>query len=200
MPYNNGMTIQAIIFDLDGTLTVPILDFDAIRAEIGIESHPILEAMEQMSHADHQRATNILEHHERQSAEASTLNPGVKETLEQLRQQHIGIGLLTRNSRVTVERICQLHHLHFDAIVTRHDAPAKPDPAGVLMACGQLRVDPPDTLMVGDYLFDLQSGRAAGSRSVLITTQKHWQNFCHQADYVIDHLDELLDIVAELNA
>ena len=150
--------------------------------------------------AEHQRATDILEHHERQAAEASTLNPGVKDTLACLRQRHIGIGLLTRNSRVTVERICRLHHLHFDAVVTRHDAPAKPDPAGVLLACQQLNVAPSDTLMVGDYLFDLQSGRAAGSGAVLITTQDRWQDFCHQADHVIDHLEELLDIIAELNA
>ena len=26
---------RAVIFDLDGTLTEPVLDFDAIRAEIG---------------------------------------------------------------------------------------------------------------------------------------------------------------------
>ena len=38
--------MKAFIFDLDGTLTVPELDFAAIRAEMGIAEGPILEELE----------------------------------------------------------------------------------------------------------------------------------------------------------
>jgi len=37
--------IEAIIFDMDGTLTVPVLDFDRIRSEIGLPAGPILESL-----------------------------------------------------------------------------------------------------------------------------------------------------------
>ena len=44
------MPIRAVIFDLDGTITEPYLDFDAIREEIGLGKNggPVLEAMEKM--------------------------------------------------------------------------------------------------------------------------------------------------------
>ena len=39
------MPIRAVIFDLDGTITQPYLDFDGIREEMGLEKNggPILE-------------------------------------------------------------------------------------------------------------------------------------------------------------
>ena len=41
--------MRAVIFDMDGTLTKPCLDFDAIRAEMGLSGEPILEAMARMT-------------------------------------------------------------------------------------------------------------------------------------------------------
>ena len=41
-------TPRAVIFDLDGTLTEPVLDFDAMRAEIGLTGGTILEQLEQL--------------------------------------------------------------------------------------------------------------------------------------------------------
>ena len=42
------MPIRAVIFDLDGTITQPFFDFDAIREEMGLnkDSGPVLEQME----------------------------------------------------------------------------------------------------------------------------------------------------------
>ena len=42
------MAIEAVIFDLDGTLTQPFLDFDKMRTEMGLprDAGPILEALE----------------------------------------------------------------------------------------------------------------------------------------------------------
>jgi phosphoglycolate phosphatase-like HAD superfamily hydrolase len=41
--------IAAVIFDLDGTITRPYLDFNQIRAEIGNVRGPLLEAMDKMT-------------------------------------------------------------------------------------------------------------------------------------------------------
>ena len=45
------MSFKAVIFDLDGTITQPYFDFDAIRQEIGLarDSGPLLESMEKMT-------------------------------------------------------------------------------------------------------------------------------------------------------
>jgi len=39
---------RAILFDMDGTLTEPLLDFPRIKAEMGIGQRPILEALAEM--------------------------------------------------------------------------------------------------------------------------------------------------------
>ena len=51
-----------MIFDLDGTLTEPVLDFDAIRAEIGLpEGVPILEHLDVLDGAGRARAEAVTE-------------------------------------------------------------------------------------------------------------------------------------------
>ncbi|MBV8780079.1 MAG: HAD family hydrolase, partial [Phycisphaerae bacterium] len=42
------MPPRALLFDMDGTLTEPLLDFAAIKSEMGITHHSILEALEAM--------------------------------------------------------------------------------------------------------------------------------------------------------
>ena len=56
------MSIKAVIFDLDGTITKPYFDFDAIREEMGLDknSGPVLEAMEKMTPSERLNARKIL--------------------------------------------------------------------------------------------------------------------------------------------
>ena len=57
---------RAVIFDLDGTLADPLLDFDAIRAEIGLAPGlPILEQLADATPAARARAEEIMRRHER---------------------------------------------------------------------------------------------------------------------------------------
>jgi len=42
---------RAVLFDMDGTLTRPMLDFPRIKAEMGIGTRPILEALAEMDEA-----------------------------------------------------------------------------------------------------------------------------------------------------
>lgn len=189
------MKIAAVIFDLDGTLTQPYLDFDQIRSEIGDIDGPILEAMEQMPPPQQRKALEILHRHEQEAAENSRLNPGANEIHNWLHSRNIPIGLVTRNQRSSVEYVCKAHNLDFDSIVTREDGPAKPDAFPVLRACELMGVLPKETLVVGDYLFDLISARRAGAHPVLLSTNKNHTDFSHEADYVISSLNELPDII-----
>jgi HAD superfamily hydrolase (TIGR01509 family) len=189
--------IRAVVFDLDGTLTEPFFDFDAIREEIGMrrDGGPILEAMESMSPAQRARANKILAQHEARAVAESRLNPGARRTLDALRAAAICIGVLTRNTRVNAWAVARKHELSFDAIVDRADGPVKPDPFGVLCLCKAFRVDPAETLVVGDYLFDLLSARAAGAKAVLLCHDERNERFAPQADFVIRQLDEVLEII-----
>ena len=129
--------IKTVIFDLDGTITEPFFDFDAIRREIGISDNAlsILDAFEQMSSEDRRVAETILKKHEEAAVSESTLNKGTEKTLDALRQSSINIGILTRNTKGNTVKVAEKHNLKFDAIVDRNDGPVKPDAFGVLKLC-----------------------------------------------------------------
>jgi HAD superfamily hydrolase (TIGR01509 family) len=191
------MKIKAVIFDLDGTITEPYLNFDKIRIEMGLaaDAGPLLEVMEKMSPADRKKAEEILYKHEQLAIEHSTLNKGAAETLQWLKKNKISIGVLTRNTRSNASAVAKKHNIKFDAVVDRNDGPVKPDPFGVKMLCKHFKVQPEQTLVVGDYLFDLQSATAAGAIAVLMKNSEKSEQFAGFADYTVDSLTEIIDIM-----
>lgn len=90
---------RVVIFDMDGTLTRPVLDFDRIREEIGLARGPILEAVLSMPPTDRARAESILSHHESAAAASSELQPYAEEVVERIRAAGHPTVLMTRNSR-----------------------------------------------------------------------------------------------------
>ncbi len=191
------MSIKAVIFDLDGTITQPFFDFDAIREEMGLakNSGPILETMKNMSPQQRENAEKILHYHEQKAVVESKLNDGAKETLQKLRKAGINIGILTRNKRFNALAIAKKHGLQFDAIVDRNDGPVKPDAFGVLQICRKFGVKPEETLMVGDYLFDLLCAETAGAVAVLLANSKRADEFAEHADFCIETIDQILQII-----
>lgn len=192
------MSIKAVIFDLDGTITQPYFDFNAIRDEIGLarDSGPLLELMEKMNPQLRQKAEEILFIHEQKAVVESKLNAGAKQTLSALRAAGIHIGILTRNKRGNAYAIAQKHRLKFDAVIGREDGPVKPDAFGVLQLCRQFGVEPEETLLVGDYLFDLLCAKAAGACAVLLTNHHQAEDFAEHADFCIENITEILEIIA----
>ena len=191
------MSIKAVIFDLDGTITEPYFDFGAIREEIGVprDSGPLLETMRNMTKEQRSRAERILHHHEQIAVEASQMNPGARETIEALRSAGIRVGILTRNLRDNALAVAQKHDLEFDGIVGREEGPAKPDSFGVVHLCRQFAVEASQTMVVGDYLFDLQCAKAAGAIAVWLKNSHHSQDFSQDADFCVENVGQILEIV-----
>jgi len=196
------MPIKAVIFDLDGTITEPYFDFDAIREEIGLprDSGPILESMEKMTPQQRRRAEKILYFHEQKAVIESKLNADAKETLSTIRAEGILIGILTRNKRDNAFAISRKHGLEFDAVVGREDGPVKPDAFGVLKLCRKFGVKPEETLLIGDYLFDLQCAKAAGAVAVLLANHHQAGEFVKHADFSIENISGILEIIANKNS
>src|SRR5512140_1160333 len=145
---------QAVIFDMDGTLTRPALDFDRIRAEIGVDE-PILEAVAKMTPPDRARAEAILERHEALAAANSELQPGAAEVVTAVQAAGLPVVLMTRNSRRSVDALTERHGLVFDMVRTREDGTSKPSPEPIRAICRVLDVDPRATWAVGDYHYDI---------------------------------------------
>lgn len=196
------MSIKAVIFDLDGTITRPYFDFDAIRKEMGLDENagPVWEAMEKMPLEQRQRTEEILHFHEEKAVVESKLNAGAKQTLGALREAGISIGILTRNRRSNALAVAEKHGLKFDAVVGREEGPVKPDAFGILKLCEQFGVAPEESLLVGDYLFDLQCAKAAGAGAVLLSNHNQAGEFAKHANFTIDKLEQILQIVKSVNS
>ena len=189
------MKIRGVVFDLDGTLVSQELNFDAIRAQIGLPSGtPLLEALERMTDDDRQRAGAILDEHEGQGVLRAALVPGVVDVLDWLDGRKLKRGLLSRNSRRSVTAVLSRYSLQFSPALAREDAPFKPNPHGLQQICAAWQFEPDEVLMVGDYLYDLQAGRSAGTRTALLTHGREWP-FAHLADWSLTTLAELPDAI-----
>ena len=191
------MQIKAVIFDLDGTITQPYFNFDDIREEIGLarDSGPLLESMEKMTVQQRRDAEKILHYHEQKAVTESKLNANAKQTLSELRAAGIHIGVLTRNKRENALAIAKKHGLEFDTVIGREDGPVKPDSFGVLRICEQFGVEPEETMLVGDYLFDLLCAKAAGAVAVLLANHSQADEFVEHADFCVEDISRILEII-----
>lgn len=190
--------IRAVVFDLDNTIVKSNLDFAAIKREIGMPPVPILEYMATVSETEQARIHEILDRHERKAAEECHLNEGARELLDYLRSRGIPATLLTRNSRRSADTACRRHGVHFDVIVAREDSAPKPSPEPVRLTARKLGLEPRDLLVVGDYKYDIESGRAAGAQTALLTNGKK-PGFDVAADFTVGTLPELIPLIEAQN-
>ena len=180
---------------MDGTLTEPLLDFAAIRIEMGIAAGaPLLEALAQMTPTQRSAAEAILHRHEERAATQSTLNPGCDELIVWVRKQQLRTALITRNSRISAACVLERHGLNFDVLITRDDGKFKPDPDPLLLACERLGVKPGEAWMIGDGSHDIFAGRAAGVPTVWISHGRK-RDFDAEPWRTVPDLHELLRLL-----
>lgn len=191
----NAARLRGAVFDLDGTLVSEELDFAAIRVEIGLPvGQPLLEALASMAGAERCRAAAILERHERAAAASAALHPGVRDFLDWLEKHGVNRAVLSRNSKRSVQEVLQRCGLEFDTIVAREDAPYKPNPAGLVQICSAWRLPPSAVVMIGDYVYDVEAGRNAGTRTALITHGRDLP-FAHLADVTFPNFEQLPEVL-----
>ena len=150
-----------------------------------------------MTAQQRQDVEKILHYHEQKAVTESKLNANTKQTFSALRKAGIHIGVLTRNRRSNALAIASKHKLRFDAVIGREDGPVKPDAFGVLRICEQFGVEPEETLLVGDYLFDLLCAKAAGAVAVLLVNHNQADAFAEHADFCIEDISRILQIIEE---
>ena len=190
---------RAVVFDFEGTLTAPgAIDFVGVAQAVQCpEGTPVLEHVQALPDAGRRQAALALLHRfEMAAAARSRPFPRAEWFVRRLQQRGVGCAVVTRNSRAAVARalknFSQLHARMFGAIISRDDPhPAKPHPGGVRAALDALDVDPAEALLVGDYVFDLQAGRAAGTRTAYLQHCQASGRGRDLADFVVRGFDQL---------
>eukprot|EP00731_Ephydatia_muelleri_P000927 Em0001g927a len=189
---NSIRQVRGVVFDMDGTLTLPTLDFAEMKRRLKLPpSSDILVSVQAMSGEDKEKSMAIIEEMEDEANRRLRLQPGVLDVLHFLAQRGLGRALMTRNSdksvRVFVEHVRQLcadkyplfsQQPLFSQIITREFLPCKPDPAPILHVCEVWSMDPRDVVMVGDDRVDMMCGRGAGAVTVLLAKRAQRSGPC----------------------
>ncbi len=214
--------LSAVLFDLDGTLLDSAPDFvaviDAMRA--ARELPPVEEAriravvsggaramvlagfdIDPLSDEFEPLRLEFLERYLDNCAIKSCLYDGMHELLEDIEAARLKWGVVTnKHVRFAAPILERLGLAERAAVLVcpDHVARSKPDPEPVLLACRQLGVDPASVLFVGDDLRDIESGRAAGTKTAAVRygyihpddNPGHWG-----ADVIVDHPLELRSVL-----
>ncbi|BAP41767.1 HAD family hydrolase [Pseudomonas sp. 21LCFQ02] len=170
--------IRHWVFDMDGTLTLAVHDFLAIKRALDIPPEADILGHLASLPADEAAAKHAwLLEHERELAVGSKAAPGAVALVRELAGRGYRLGILTRNARelahITLAAIGIADCFAVQDVLGRDEATPKPDPAGLLKLASAWDVAPQNMVMVGDYVHDLNCGRAAGAHTVLVNLPDH---------------------------
>ncbi|WP_090198933.1 N-acetylmuramic acid 6-phosphate phosphatase MupP [Pseudomonas pohangensis] len=216
------MRLRAVLFDMDGTLLDSAPDFIAISQAMR-QAHG-LPAMDPQRIADvvsggaramvaaafdcpvessefEALRLEFLERYQQHCAVLTRPYDGIAELLTDIEKSKLIWGVVTNKPLRFAEPIMQQLGLAGRSallICPDHVTHTKPDPEPMLLACSKLGLQPAEILFVGDDLRDIESGRAAGTRTAAVSwgyihpedNPAHWG-----ADVVVDHPDELRRIL-----
>ena len=217
---SNHGPLHTILFDLDGTLVdsadlilaswrhtmdahfeePPAEDVwlrtlgQPLRAQFGylVDTAEEVQAM----------VETYLKHNFREHERLIRPFPHVSETLVELRANGIRIGVVTSKASAGTARslaACTLDEALFDVIVTSDEpVPHKPDPAPIRLALERLDASPKTAAYVGDSVWDMRAGHAAG----VTTMAALWGPFSERElaierpHIMLDTIDEVLRYIA----
>ncbi|KAL7209809.1 hypothetical protein ACSBR1_031386 [Camellia fascicularis] len=173
--------LRGVVFDMDGTLTVPAIDFQAMyRAVLGEQDYlaikskcpsgiDILHHIENWSPDKQHTAYETIADFERQGLDRLQIMPGALELCGFLDSRNIRRGLITRNVKAAVDLFHSRFGVTFAPALSREFRPYKPDPAPLLHICSVWEVQPNEVMMVGDSLKDdVACGKRAGAFTCLL--------------------------------
>lgn len=181
--------IQAVLFDLDGTLVDTAPDMVAVLTRLqqdnGFEPLPYETARASVSNGamglirlafsmldDAERGRlhqDYLERYEAAVCVGSTVFPGLAALLDRLDEHARPWGVVTNKPRRMTEPLLEMLGLHRRAACTVSGdtlPQRKPHPAPLLHACEMAGVPPAKTVYVGDAQRDIEAGQAAGMRTI----------------------------------
>ena len=216
------MQLRAVLFDMDGTLLDTAPDFIAVcQAMLAAHGRAPIDAqriadvvsggaramvaatfdMDPEADGFETLRQEFLDRYQDHCAVYSRLYDGMPELLESIERANLIWGVVTNKPVRFAEPIMQqlgLAERSAVLVCPDHVTNSKPDPEPLLLACSQLGIDPAQVLFIGDDLRDIESGRAAGTKTAAVRygyihpedNPAHWG-----ADVIVDHPRDLLAVL-----
>ncbi len=210
-------SVQAVLFDLDGTLADSAPDLaaaaNALRSARGLEVLPYsvfrplasqgARGLIRVALGKHPEDADFiavrdefLDTYAASLCVLSHLFDGIPELLQTLESRGLRWGIVTNKfARFTIPFVEAIGLATRAAVVVSGDTTAhsKPHPAPLLHACQEMDIEPSDCIYVGDDLRDIQAGHAAGMRTVAAT-----YGYCENDDPAAWGADALIHAPLEL--
>jgi 2-phosphoglycolate phosphatase len=217
-------SIQAVLFDLDGTLldtapdlvyalnqlrqayNLPPVPLSAVRSLVGYGSKALLKFAFGRGENDpsfHSLRENFLYLYQQHLADTTAFFPNVEKVLAHLNKENIPWGIVT--NKLTPHTYALLKAMHVQpplACVVCGDtlATAKPHPEPLLHACQLLGQQPENCIYIGDAVSDVIASKAAGTKSLVALYGYISANdnpYAWQADGYIQEPIEIIDWLAK---
>lgn len=182
--------VEAVVFDLDGTLVHSAVDYAKMRTKVidilvshGVKEESLKEAqrlwqlmhegekqLEEMSYGANERTeildslTRAMNEVELESVDKVTPIEGAKDVLIKLKEMGIKIGIATRGCGAYArEALRKTGLMEFvDILLARDEVThSKPDPRHLMQVINALGVLPGTVVFVGDTATDLQTAKDA---------------------------------------
>lgn len=210
--------IKALLFDFDGTLldTNELIiqsfqhvlekyypgeyDREAILPFLGptlTENFSTIDPNRVAQFIKEYREWNI-ENHDRLSREFD----GVSKAMQRLKAQGFKMAIVSTKVNYMIEKGLRLLDVEgvFDVVIGHDDvSKTKPDPEPILLALERLGLAPEEAIMIGDNYHDIVGGQNAGVKTAGVAWTAKGEAFLQQyePDYMLQHITDLYDIVAE---
>jgi len=187
---------------MDGTIYDSEISIQTIRDQLELpqDGRPILDQLREQSPEIRDRGIELLHVAEAEGAANGKLIPGTRELLSWLREKNVCCGLVTNNSRRSVDAILARHPLAFDVIVTREDATMKPAPDLFLLALTKLECRASDAVAVGDTHLDAIAAHQAGIRAIQLIALRDWMAGVIPAEVEYKPANDLAEVQAGIEA
>ncbi|MDR1943701.1 MAG: HAD-IA family hydrolase [Synergistaceae bacterium] len=194
-PFWSPSQAEAIIFDWDGVIAETRLDFSGLREKYyGGRRAMLLEDAASLPPSLREALMLDLEEIELRGALSADPVPGVTDVIEWTRENKIPWAVVSRNCKKSILKAAEVISIDLPEIVRSRDDGdcVKPDPRALSETCRELGADPAQTLLIGDFIYDMIGARRAGMRGALVreNIETGWEEWL---EYSCRSMNEFLD-------